>query len=510
MIFIKTLSRVYLVLSLLGAMLLSPLPFSAVALVLLLLQLYCIYKPFGADFNLALTFSTLFITPLTLQPPAGEFFAALFVIPALPLLDNSLKERASNQDFSPSERRKPTTILMTLSIAIIVVLAVSLILANWTLSLTSALLTIYLSAVSIYTLYSIPKAPLQVSDTRARIIAGDTSNVLVAFKNKSKLALHTIFVSPHPWVSLAPARLEIGRDEAKLNLALTPSLSGPSKPKLQAFITDPWGLIQVHQGLEPVDMHVIPRARYAAWLAMKFLGQATQQIASTSVATSSSEVPIATRRGVEYMSSRPYQPGDMLKDMDWKRMCKFNELVIKEYMEAKGLFTIIAVNLTVKDAEEADKLACNLITLALTMAKAAIPSSLVAYNHREILLSTGTVEPREMLKRALGLERDIVIAEPVHRFLQPPDIRRLRRTMTQLEQAKTEPAQKIAEFLRFESEAIQQRAKDHPAGAIIKAAEHVPPPATVAVISARNHDAEALLATLDRLERRGYHIIEVK
>ena len=398
MVFTKTISRAYLILLLLAAMLLSPLPHSAIALILFLLQVYNIYKPIGADLNLALTFSTLFIIPLTLQPAAGGLFAALLIIPAIPLLDYSLREYTLNHNFRPSEGRRPTTLLRMLSIAIIVLLAVSLILANWTLTLTSALLAAYLIAVSGYILHSIPGAPLHIDDTQVRVMAGDTSKVSVAIKSQSKLTLHTLFTSPHPWISLNPARLKIGRHEAKLNLALTPPLSGPSKPQLQAFMTDPRGLIQMNQNLNPVEMYVIPRARYAAWLANKFLGQGMLQVASTVMSTSTSKVPIATRRGVEYISSRLYQPGDRLKDIDWKHMYKLNELIVKQYSETKGLSTIIAVNLTVKDPEEADKLAYNLIMLALTLARAATPAALVAYNHQEVLLTTEASEPREILK----------------------------------------------------------------------------------------------------------------
>ncbi len=511
MVSTKTISRLYLILALLAVMLLSPISYLPIALIFLLLQLYCIYKPLRADLNLALTFSTLFIVPLTLQYIAGELLASLFIIPAIPLLDHSLKEYASNQEIHPSEGRKPTHLLQTISIAIFVVCVISLILAKWTLSLTCALLAAYLIAVSSYILYSIPRDVLHSSYARVRIIVDDTSRVSSTIRNGSKLALHTLFISPNSWVNLDRTRLKIGRDEVSINITITPPLSGPSEPQLQAYMTDPWGLIRMDQNLKPVEMHVIPRAKYAKWLAKKFLAQATAQPSTMAAISSlSSEKPIATRRGIEYLSSRPYQPGDMLKEMDWKHMSKFNRLVVKEYSEAKEQFTIIAVNLTVKDPEEADQLAYNLINLALTLAKAVLPSALVAYNHQEVLLTTDIEDPKKILKRTLELVQDIVMVEPAYRFLQPPNIQRLRRTRIQLEQAKTEPTQKIADFLRLENKVIQKRGKDHPAGiALNEAAEQIHPPATIAVVSQWNHDAEALMATLDRLARRGYVNIKI-
>jgi len=197
--------------------------------------------------------------------------------------------------------------------------------------------------------------------------------------------------------------------------------------------------------------------------------------------------------------------------MDWKRMCKLNQLIVKEYSEAQELVTIIAANMTVKDPEEADNLAYSLITLALTLARVTAPVALAAYNHQEVLLTTEAADPREILKRMLILAQNITLVEPEQRFLQSPDIRRLKRTMTQLEQAKTEPARRLAELLRLEDEAIQQAAKEHPATrAITKTTEHIPPPAIIAVVSGWNHDTEALLVTLDRLKKQGYNTMEVE
>jgi len=56
---------------------------------------------------------------------------------------------------------------------------------------------------------------------------------------------------------------------------------------------------------------------------------------------------------VEYFDSRSYQPGDLLKNIDWKHTLKLNQLIVKEYIEVGGQVAIIAVNLSVTDAEVA-------------------------------------------------------------------------------------------------------------------------------------------------------------
>ncbi len=506
----RAISKIYLVLALLTAILLSPLPYSVIALALFVLQVYSVYKPFRTDLNLAFTFSILLLLPITLEPSAVGVFSALLVIPAIPLLDYDIRENALHEEFVQSEGRKATTTLKTLAAALLVALAISLILANWALTFTSVLLAAYLVGIVAYIFYGIPGIPLQASAARVRVIAGNTAEASVTIRSRAKMPLHAQVTSSYPWVSLNPAKFSLGGDEAVLNIALTPPLSGPSRPQLQALMIDPWGLIRIKQNLQPVELNVIPRARYAEWLAKQFLEQAALEGTLMPVALSSATVRRASGRGVEYMTSRPYQPGDKLKDMDWKHMCKLNQFIVKEYGETQHVATIVAANLTVKDPEEADNLAYNLITSVLTLAGVNAPTALAVYNHREVLLTTKAIDPREILKVTLKVAQNITVAEQEQRFLQPPEIRRLKTNIAQLQQAGTESAQKLAELLRLEDEALQQVAKDHPAAiAITRTAECIRPPAIVTVISGWNHDTEALVVTLDRLERRGYNIVSV-
>ena len=95
-------------------------------------------------------------------------------------------------------------------------------------------------------------------------------------------------------------------------------------------------------------------------------------------------MPVA-KWGKEYFASRNYLPGDPLKNIDWKHTLKLNELIVKEYIETGGQAAVLAVNLSVNSAEEADKIALNLITAALTFAQEAIPAALAVYNHQKVV-----------------------------------------------------------------------------------------------------------------------------
>ena len=146
---------------------------------------------------------------------------------------------------------------------------------------------------------------------------------------------------------------------------------------------DSRGLVVTGQVLQPVDLHIIPRAKYAKWLANKFLEQTSQ--GSGTAAGVPRKLSVAGRSGVEFHDTRPYQPGDSWKDLDWKHSCMLNQLIVKEFSEAHGNVGIIVADLTAKDLEDADKLSYNLVMSALTLATEALPAALAIYNSKEIL-----------------------------------------------------------------------------------------------------------------------------
>jgi uncharacterized protein (DUF58 family) len=508
----KTISEAYLFLIFIAAILSSPPPYSITALILLASWIYSIYKPPRVDLALTLTFSTLILTPLALESLTGQLFSAFFIIPAIPLLDQSLREYALTQSFSYSKGgRKATTTLKALATTLSLVFVSSLILLSGTLMLVSIILIGYLILVLSNSFYTIPKSPLEESKTWRRVVVGETVEAPLTLKGKAKTRLQVLLEAPPQWVHLQPSRFAVEtHGEVKIGLTFTPPLAGPSKLQLHALTVDPWGLTQTNQTLEPVELHIIPRARYAEWLAKKYLEQTASGTAP--IATASPLKMLRTaRRGIEYYSSRLYQLGDRLKDVDWKHTFKLQELVIKEYLSTQGQSAIIATNLTAKDPEEADGLAYNLITSALTLAEEAVPTALAAYNQKDVIATTNAINPRETLKKALKLTRNITLLEPQQKTLEPPDIKRLRRNINQLEQVKTRPAEKLAEILKLEYEVLQETAKEHPAGqALTKAAEGTHAPAVITVVSPFSHDADALAVTLERLKRKGYGTVIVR
>ncbi len=515
--------QVYLLLALLVATILSPIPYSPLALGLLAVMLLVTFRPIPPRLNIAFMMATIFLLPLIIEPLMSylfhttplpllilQFLAATVILPAIYLLDNALRQNA--QDIAPADnimRRGITHVAKSVAISILLLLLISLIIDRGILFFTSLILALYWLITLARTLQAIPKQPLDIPTVEKRIITGTTANISLHAASRASVRLHCHLNPLDPWVNCTPQSFTLDRAKIELNLAITPPLAGPSHVQLQVSAIDPRGLIQVNQIAQPLKLHVIPRARYAEWLATKYLSQAGTL--TTATATIPLEDSLIPKRGIEYLSSRTFQFGDQLSDIDWKHTLKLKRLIIKEYTESSKRAAIIAVNLSVTDAEEADKLAFNLITTALTLARQSIPSALAAYNHEKVILTTAVTNPDEILKQTLMLVKNINLVEFTYRCLQPASMSRLRRNIVLLKRATSEPAQRLLSMLDFEYQAIEQAAKTHAATvALSQVVKRISSPAIIVLVSQMSHDDEALLVATDKLTQRGFTTLRIE
>jgi len=521
---LKSLCQISVLFLLLAAIVLSALPYSVLALLLLMVMLFNTWRPLPPRINMVITVMAVFLLPLVLAPTLQylayaallslttvQILTALTSLPVIYLLDYHLRQNAESTKAFVKNRRQgrfTTYTYVALFVSTLVMLLVSFILTNSTLLFTSIIFALYLLGMLIVVLLTIPRLPIDVSTIRKRAIAGSTVNVSLHASTRALIRVHCLIRPVDPWVKIAPHRFDLSRTRTELSLTITPPLAGPSHPQLQVSVIDSRGLIQVNQLIEPVRVHVIPRAKYARWLAMKYLEQTRGGISTISAPTKAIPIP---KRGVEYSDSRSYQPGDQLKDIDWKHTLKLSQIIIKEYIEAGQQAAIIAANLSVSDAEEADKLAFNLITTALTLAHETIPTALAVYDHQRVVLTTAVTDPRDILKQTLSLVKDITSAEFTHRYLQLPNIGKLRQNIAQLRQLTSEPAQRLLGILDFEYRAIEKAAKNHPAYlALSSAAKYAPAPGIIIVVSQLNHDAEALLVTTEKLSKQQFTTLPIE
>jgi uncharacterized protein (DUF58 family) len=497
----------------------SPLPYLLLALVLLLASLFLAIRPQSPRLNIVINVAVIFLMPLvlapllerltTLPPTAMQIIPVLFVLPVIYPLDYNLRQNTRHTPTFMKEKtgRHTTYTYVSLLTLAVVAMLLSPVLNNPILLFTGIAFAMYLLGVLIGILLTIPRLPLATSAIRKRVIAGTAGSVPLHIASQASARLHILLSPTDPWVKVTPETSILNKGKVRLDLSFTPPLAGQSCPQLQVAAIDPRGFIQINQLLEPLQLHVIPRAKYAEWLARKYLEQT-----ETGVITAATLPPkLIIKRGIEYLESRTYQPGDQLKDIDWKHTLKLSQIIVKEYTEAGEQAAIIAVNLSVTDAEAADKLAFNLITVALTLARENIPAALSAYNHQGIILNTAITDPSDVLRQALSLVREITLVELADRHLEPSDIAKIRRNITQLKRAKSEPAQNLLGILNFEYRAIEAAAENHPAAtALLAATKQVPAPAMILLVSQLNHDAEAILVTAEKLSRRKFTTVPVE
>jgi hypothetical protein len=273
---------------------------------------------------------------------------------------------------------------------------------------------------------------------------------------------------------------------------------------------DRWGFSQVQFDLEPVKLLVIPRAKYATWLVEKYLaGSRTGTL--TIISNIEALKPLyGLKRGVEYYGNQVYQPGDNLKNIDWKHSFKYNELIVKEFTEFHGQSAIILINLVAGSEEEADKLAYNILITALSLAVENIPAALAVYNQESVKITTETLTSQKLIIQALKTVNQIENSPARQRYLKAPEVSRLRSNIRRLEQVSGQPSRVLRELLQFEFHNLKNEAGSSPvtrAMASVKA--KVNQECSVISISRRNHDAEALAFTAYALSQKGQRLIDI-
>jgi len=509
----------YLLALLLAGTILAPFPYSPAAIVLLVATALVIYRPSYRRLRVMVTLAVLFLLPLVLEQlldvlstvsfsigffsvTQAQVITVVAVLPAIYLLDWSLLQAA--QSPSPKGEQKQgrsiTSVTISFFVLALVMIFISIVVTSPPLFFTGAASTLYLLVVLVRTLLAVPVIAFEIPVVEKRVVVGNMADIATSLVSKASTGLLGTLVPVEPWLKARPMSFSLNGDRTELLLSVVPPLAGPLRPHLQVSVVDSRGLVRANRLVEPVALHVIPRAKYAEWLALRYLEQAGTGSGESSIPGLQS-----LRRGTEYFDSRSYQPGDELRRVDWKHTVKLNQLTVKDFVEAGGQTAIIGVNLSVADAEEADKLAFDLITTALTLAQEAVPTALAVYNHEQVLLTTAVIDPAETLKQSLTLVNSISLAEFGRRLLQPASFTRLRRNMGLLKEATSQPAQQLLNILDFEYRAIEKAARNHPATvALLRSTERVPAPAAVVLVSRLNHDAEAVMVTTEKLSKRGF------
>ncbi len=497
----------------------SALPYSALSLIILLIMLWITMRPLPYRFTMVFTILAIFLlTPalasvtsrtLGLPSPAVELVPAILILPFIYLLDGHLQQGGHHRgEFAPGNKvRHITRTGVALFATALAALVIATITDKTELVFTAAFFLMYLLWMLTRIVLTVPRQPVNTGATVKKVIAGATTDIRLDITSKARGEIQCLIRPEAPWVRVSPQRFSNSNGKMEVSLQLTPPLAGPTTVQLLVSVIDSRGLVQTNQTINPLELRVIPRAKYADWLARKYLESTGDGVIGTASTAKSTAL---LKGGIEYQESRSYRAGDELRTIDWKHTLKLSQLIVKEYADSREKAAIIAVNLAVNDAEEADVLAFNLITAALTLSRENIATSLVAYNHRSLVRSTTVTSPAEILGQTLALVKDITVVKLSPRYLEPPDITRLRHHRSLLKKATSVSAGRLYDLLTFEYRAIEEAARKHPATlALSTAIGQTPVPAVILLISPLNHDTEALTVILEKLSTKEFRTIKL-
>jgi hypothetical protein len=485
---------------------------SAVVCVLILLgYLILQWRSKNVFIGLMLNYFMFFSIGLLIAPVTNFLVAALVSLPILFLVTHSL---VGISGFSPISKSKYshrfTPLGMILSLIAIVNLIIALFLGAAILIFSGSIAIVYLAVLICLSITRISADSFAVDRIQIRILAGSATELHISLHHKTAFGGALFIESQYSWLKVHSPVLTLRHDSVTLNLTLTPILSGPSRVSLNAYAFDVWGLTQFKFQIVPVQLYVIPRARYTAWLAKKYL-EATKPGMLPMISNVSMVKPqYGFRRGIEYYGSQLYQPGDELKSIDWKHSAKYNKMITKEFVEFHGQPAVLLVNLAVADAEAADELAQQIIVTALSLAREKIPAVLAAYDSNNVKLVTPFLQPHQLVVQSLEITKEITIFENPARYLYGPDIVRLRANISRLASVGGDSARVLSQLLSIEYDNVISDAVANPATlAVNKAINNSNLQSTFIVVSGLNHDANAIEFNHFLLTKKGYDLVIV-
>ena len=501
-------SRIYILLALLTAVIVTPLPYSITAAVVLLLHFYLLLKNVTSSSILPVNLLSILLLPVLLDAIMPALLSALLILPALPLLYDNLSSSANDQSLlSFSEKTRISKRLKQITLALGIVLLFSLMTDTYVLSISVAIVLLFFIWQGLVAFRMISEPFVWQKAAEIQVIAGGIKQVAYNLVSKTAEPLFVHIEAADPWVSIDKTSLTI-TGSGQLEITFAPSLAGPKEARIRISVMDSLGLLQAGYTVDCARLTVIPRARYSAFLARKYLeGGATTSVPDTSLSLSSLSLMKGT--GIEYESSHIYMPGDSIRSIDWKHTARYRELVVKKYRDDYGNSAIITANLTATSADEADRVSNSLITSVFALAMNSMRGLLVVYDEDKVVLQTPMMPANALLKKVLNLIENITFTRASTRYLSLPDIMMLNRTRKNLVNVDLEPAKRLLDILDIEIDAFKMSTSRHPLSLPMnRVTAYIPPPATIIPITALNHDAEALSYLLPELKARGYRIID--
>jgi uncharacterized protein (DUF58 family) len=504
--------KFYVITALIIAALLSPADFSVIPIILMALSLFLWRRIISPVIRVLTQYFLFLAIGLLYSVIIPEYLAPFVCLPVLILITQYLYKSIQHiKSYHPSLKRRPTTLYIAQSVVVLAVFILALLLNNLTLIISTAILIIYLICLTVITASRFSVKPVKSEIIVSRIIAGKTEDIEIRITPTTFSGVTIFFEPEYDWVKIKTKRVFLKNTPLSLELTITPPLSGPTIIKLNSYAIDRWGLFQTFFNIEAVELIVIPRARYASWLARQYMSGTKQGNLPLISNTSINKALQGLRQGIEYYGNRLYQAGDSLRNINWKASVKYDELISKEFDEFRGQPAVILINLVAGNDEELDRLAYNILITAISIGQANIPASLAVYDKESVVIITPALSSVQLVSHALRVVKKLAIHSNPLKYLNTPDILRLRSNISRLNNIGNQPSTKLSELLKLEYEALNNGTATNPCTrALFQAKGKIHEQFNVVIVSLFNHDAEALAINTYTLTRKGSFVINVK
>jgi len=498
-------SRLYIFGALAVSALISP-PALSIGVGLLLLGYLFFWWRHGKNYNfLFLEYFLYYMIAVLFAQRLPVYVAPVVSLPLLLALSHDLGESARIVvPENLATKYKPTRLGLAVALITSASLILGIIINSLTLMISSLVIVVLLTIYILIFTRSFSSPTIRVEKSTLNIIAGSANIFTLKPELVKKIGAQFQLFSPYEWVRIHDPQLFTDQLPLNTELTFTPPLSGPVKVDFKGTMIDQKGLLQASFQLESYALNIIPRARYAEWLAKKYLAETKTGSLPLISNVSNIKPVLGLRSGIEYYGSQLYQPGDSLKNIDWKHSLKYNELISKEFTEFHGQKALLLVNLVANNEDEADKQVFNILTSALSLVKEQVPTALATYNEEESLLVTRTLSPQQLITQCVKLIKDIKISPAPRKYLGKPDVRRLRSNISRLHYVNYPQHQKLRELLEIEYNNLKSIAQNSPVSLTLrKAFQQTEKQVTVVIVSRLNHDVEALEFNRMMLENQG-------
>ncbi|GEM_PF-533116 len=497
----------------LGIMLVfSPMAFSFIPLAFAAVFLYLASSHSHSWFRLSFDIYLFLALPLMWESALPAYLAWLTSVPLvwafgydLGQVARSGKSIAFRKGWGVSEG------LVRTGVVILIAIILATLLGKLSVIIAGAVLAGWLAVMVTRVVRAMPEIPVTAMTSTHRVLADDNLDFTLSIESSFKYGGWLSIQSPYKWVNVEPVSLPLSNSKTELQISLTPYLSGPSSVRMDGSMTDCWGLLSRQIEFEVADLQVIPRARYAMWLAQKYLETSqSSAVMSMTSAVKKSKQAIGSRRGMDFYGTRLHQPGDSLRSIDWKHSMKLQDFVVREYEDSQTSSAMLLVNLAASSEQAADRLVYSLLTTAITLAAEGIPSVVAAYDHQEVAIVTESLDHRRLVLKCLELSHKVVHWERSHRYLATADLQRIRANKKRLEMLRKDSLATLIELMEVELKAIGQTAATNPATEALKRGLHrTRESSSVLILSERNHDEEALQQAKYDLRSRNLAFTEI-